>query len=112
MKIENGRMAKFMNEVPGIMRKRIPRRLYTAIALTQNALMPAANLYNSQLDEAADEDGMLKKAVLEEIQAIEFEADVQTIPESLLEMLDESDKYDALTGEEYGALDLLIEKDE
>ena len=49
------------------------------------------------------------QAELSELLNLEVDATVQTISEKDLEVMDESDKYDAFTGDEYRVLDFMIE---
>ncbi|MBQ8232437.1 MAG: hypothetical protein IJZ34_11010 [Lachnospiraceae bacterium] len=110
MKITNQQMVNFVNMVSGhkgksgIIEKNIPMKLFSALDLNVKALLPAAETYNKQRNECNDADA------LTELLKIEVEAVIQTVPEEIFERMDESDKFDALTGSEYSALQFMITK--
>lgn len=111
MKVMNRDVVNFVNNASGILEKKIPMKLYNAIDLNMKSLMTAAETYMKQYGkclkkESEEEAG---KAV-EELLSIEVDAVIQTVPDSVLARVDESDKYDALTGREYQAIRFMISK--
>lgn len=111
MKIKNLDMVRFFNASGQILKKKMPRKLFTAIDLNLRNLESAAKTYDAQRDEIygdseeLDEEG--SKAI-DELLNIEVEAVIQTVAESDLEAMDASGRFDAFTGEEYRILNFMI----
>lgn len=105
MKVKNRDMLIFVNNAQKILQKRIPRKMYSAISQNMAAFGPMAETYNKQLEEV----DKTNQEEIEELLDLESEVVLQTIPESVMDMMDQ-DKYDALTGIEYHSLEIFIEK--
>lgn len=112
MKIKNSDLVRFFNASDAIMAKKMPRKLYAKIDLNIRNLMNAAEAYSAQRHDIFKDSSEVTpemQAELSELLNLEIDVMVQTIPESDLGVMDESDKYDAFTGDEYKALDFMIE---
>lgn len=112
MKIKNSDIVRFFNASDAIMAKRMPRKLYAKIDLNIRNLMNAAETYDAQRHDIFKDSSEVTpemQAELSELLNLEVDATVQTISEKDLEVMDESDKYDAFTGDEYRVLDFMIE---
>ena len=116
MKITNQQMVNFMNLVHGhkgesgkleggLIERNIPRKLYSALDLNLKALSAAADTYNKQLAECKDD-----TAAVRELLNIEIEVVIQTVPEEVFDRMDESEKFDSLSGIEYSTLQFMIIK--
>ncbi|MSA01028.1 hypothetical protein GKG47_11945 [Lactonifactor sp. BIOML-A3] len=127
MKIKNSDILGFYNYAPGIMDKSIPRPLYTAIKINLDTLNNAAKCYAEEQQKIVRQyaekdtngadivvDGNYKitdpenyKNEIEELLNIEVEFNIQTVTEEILNRCDENNKYDALTGREYQAIEFM-----
>lgn len=111
MKVKNLDIVRFFNASEKILKKKMPRKLYSAIDLNLRNLESAAKTYDAQRSEIygdseeLDEEGV---KALDELLNIEIEAVVQKITESDLEAMDASGRFDAFTGEEYRILNFMI----
>lgn len=109
MKIANRVMVVFMNHANTIIEKKIPMKLYSAVSQNFKALSNAAEVFMKQrgdIDDTAED--AIKQ--IDELLAIESEVPIQTVPESVFDMMDASTKFDALTGPEFAAIEFMIEK--
>lgn len=108
MKIKNLEMVAYMNHVGEIQKKKLPIKLSYALALNTKKLSEIANTYGSEFDR-------LKRAgnqkALSELVMSDFEAEIQTVKLSDLAKMDDSENYDALTGEEFAIIDFMISKE-
>ena len=116
MKITNQQMVNFLNLVHGhkgesgrleggLIERNIPRKLYSALDLNLKSLSAAADTYSKQLAECRNDTEAVR-----ELLNIEIEAIIQTVPEELFDRMDESDKFDSLSGIEYSTLQFMITK--
>lgn len=128
MKIKNSTIVNFYNSGLDILGMKIPRKLYTALSLNIEAMQKAATIYEQQrqdvLDQYAEKDAEGNSAVkdnryvisdevsyrgeMKELQDIEVDLEIQTVPEVIMDMLDEKDKFDALTGVQYSAISFMV----
>lgn len=131
MMITGRQMVAFLNVSDSILGLRIPKKLYSAIAMNRMALEDAARVHNEQHEKIIDQyvkkdaDGnpvmngrdyayINKAAYLEEVkELLELERDVnlQVVDASLFDRMDEMEKFDSLSGYQYGAIDFMIEKE-
>lgn len=102
MKIKNADMVSFLNSVDGIMAKRIPMKMYSVIYQNVKSFAAAAEAYTKQRETISCHDDIV------ELMNIESEIAIQKLPMSVVELIDSSDKYDALTGNEFKALSFMI----
>ena len=112
MKIKNSDIVRFFNASDAIMAKKMPRKLYAKIDLNIRNLMNAAEVYSTQRQDILKDSSEVTPEMqmeLSELLNLEVDATVQMISERDLETIDESDKYDAFTGDEYKALEFMIE---
>ena len=110
MKLTNRQLVPFVNLSGGndsILTKKVPRKLYSAISQNMIAVDAMAKTFIKQRAEISNDD----IEAIEELLAIESEVIIQTVPESVFDMMDASDKFDSLTGKEYAALEFMIEKE-
>lgn len=130
MKIKNSQIVGFYNSGLSILQQKIPRGLFTALSLTAEALQKPAAIYEQQrteiLEQYVEKDAEGKMLIkndryvftdeeaydreMNELQGIESDIHIQTIPEETINLIDAGDKYDALTGAQYAAIDFMIEK--
>ena len=111
MKVKNGKIVNFLNNAGKTMQKKIPNRLCFAVDVNIGALQAAGVAYNKRYEEIVKEKDTEKRtSELEELLNIQVEVPIQTVPLELLEQMDESLKFDALTGEEYAAIQFMIER--
>lgn len=111
MKLSNRQLVPFVNLSGGpgsILTKKIPRKLYSAISQNMTAVDSMAKTFIKQRSEVSDDD----IEGITELLDITSEVVIQTVPESIFDMMDASDKFDSLTGSEYAALEFMIEKPE
>lgn len=121
MKIKNIEIVNFFKNGTSIVDLKAPRRLLTAVSLNMASLQQAATLYNTQHGEILnefgkkDDKGELKdaegyKEAMEELLGVEVNIEAQTVSEETLDLMEEKDKFDALTGQQLGAIEFMIEK--
>jgi hypothetical protein len=107
MKVKYADVVKFLNGTPGILEKRIPSRLWMAIDMNVRAFSDAGASYMKKREtiindiNASEEE---KTAAINELLRMEVDVNVQKVPDSVLDAIDTSDKFDALTGEQLGAI--------
>lgn len=106
MKIRNHEMIRFLNASENLRKKKLPSKLYFAISCNIKALIGMAEPYNEALEKAQAEGTHAVTELLNQ----EIDAAIQTVPKTIFEVLDSSDKFDALTGDEIDAIIFMIEK--
>ena len=112
MKVKNLDIVRFFNASEKILKKKMPRKLYSAIDLNLRNLDSAAKTYDAQRSEIyGDSEELTEEGVtaMDELLNLEVEAVVQTVTESDLEAMDASGRFDAFTGDEYKSLEFMIE---
>lgn len=105
MKIKNIQMVTFLNAFDGLSKKKMPSRLYYALSCNMKTLSGFVQPYQEAYEKA-------KEAGQAEVAALinqEIEASIQTVPASILDVLDSGDKFDVLTGPEMEAIMFMIE---
>lgn len=105
MKVKNVDMVAFLNSLNELTAKKLPVKLYFAIKLNADEFFQKVVPTYNKLEEEARSD----REKLSELLSIENELTIQTVSRDLLEKVDESDKYDALTYQEYNALQFMVE---
>lgn len=110
MKIRYADVVRFLNAVPEILNAKIPSRMWMSIDLTARSLNDAGESYMKKREDILKEDTSEeeKNAAINELLQMEIEVTVQKIPQSVLDALDASDKFDALTGTQLGALHFMF----
>ena len=106
MKVSNKDMISFLNNARSIVSKKIPHKLFFAISQNIMAFEMPAKLYTTEI-EKVDKENVEE---INELLSIENEVVIQTVPEKVLDIMDESPKFDALTGPEFMAIEFMIEK--
>lgn len=132
MKITNKQMVTFMNVSGSILQLKIPKKLYSAIALNRASLKDTADVYTTQQDKLIDQyvkkDDKKRPIVngneyafidrdsyyreLEELLGIEHELNLQAIGEDLFDKMDEMEKFDSLSGVQYSCIDFMVSRAE
>lgn len=105
MKIKNIQMVAFVNGFEELSRKNLPSRLYYALSCNMKSLSAFIQPYQEAYEKA-------KEAGQEEVNALinqEIDAGLQTVPASILDVLDSGDKFDVLTAAEIEAIMFMIE---
>ena len=110
MKIKNNDVVGFVNNAVTIMGKKIPNRVYTAISLNLDAVKPMVETYQKQYEaikakELSNED---EAKEIEELLDIDADIVIQMITPAQLDRMDDSEKFDALTGIEYKAIQFMV----
>lgn len=128
MKLKNMEIVNFLNHAPGILATKIPLKLYTAVKINMEELRKPAETYTTLqadiLNRYAKKDENGKPTLedgeyaiddredyaneMKELLEVEIELPLQVVPQSLFERMDESDKFGALSGEEYTALSFML----
>ena len=103
MKIKNIDMINFLKS--NIVQKALPTRLYYAVRCNADALSGFVPAYNESLEKAKSEGDKAVNDLLNQ----EIEVNIQTVPQSTLDLLDSSDRYDTLTWQEFNAIAFMIE---
>lgn len=106
MKIKNIEMVRFLNATDGLVKKKLPTRLMYAVDCNIRELGRFVQAYQDAYEKARAEGQEELSALLNQ----EIEATLQTIPPETMDIMDRSDKFDALTGEELSALLFMIKK--
>lgn len=110
MRIKNIDMVTFLNASDEIGKKRLPRKISYPLILNQkkfaNDFLEAYNSQYKELSEAKDLAGIA------ELLNSEIDVTIQTVPLSAFDIIDESDKFDALSANEYAAMSFMIEDEE
>ncbi len=106
MKVSNKDMVSFLNNARGIINKKIPHKLFFAISQNIAAFETPAKIYMTEI-EKVDKENIEE---MTELLGIENEIVIQTVPEKVLDIMDESSKFDALSGPEFMAIDFMIER--
>lgn len=108
MKIKNLEMVAFLNHADEIQKKRLPIKLHYALKLNRESLWNKAQVY-MQEHERLKKEGKDKE--LTELILSETEVEVQKVKFSDLKKMDDSANYDALTGDDFAAIDFMIDKE-
>lgn len=103
MKIKNIEMVNFLQT--NVIQKALPTRLYYALRCNSDALAGFVPAYNEAFEKAKKEGDKAVSDLLNQ----EIEVNIQTVPQSTLDLLDTSDKYDTLTWQEFNAIAFMIE---
>ena len=105
MKIKNIDMVRFLNAFESISKKNIPSRLYYALSCNMKTLsafvQPYQEAYN-KAKEAGDKE-------LDDLINQEIETSLQTVPLSILDIMDSGDKFDPLSGPELESIMFMFE---
>lgn len=110
-KITYADVVRFINATPGILDKRIPSRLWMAMEMNARALNDAGAAYMKRREEimndinASDEE---KTVAINELLRMEVDVNVQQVPQAVLDVMDASDKFDALTGQQLSVLHFMF----
>ena len=130
MKVKNSEIVDFFQKGTDIVALKVPRRLYTAVSLNVAALQEAARVYEGQhkdiLSEFAKKDDKGEFIIdknsyvikdtkgygesMQDLLEVEVTAELQTVSEATLDLMEEKDKFDALTGQQLAAIEFMIEK--
>lgn len=105
MKITNIQMVTYLNTFDGIAKKKIPARLYYALSCNMRTLSTFVQPYQEAYEKAKEAGGEEVAKLLKQ----EIEASIQTVPASILEVLDSGEKFDVLIGSEIEAIMFMIE---
>lgn len=108
MKIKNLEMVAFLNKADEIQKKRLPIKLHYALKLNRESLFAKAQIYMQEYNRLKKEG---KEKELNELILSDTEAEVQKVKFSDLAKMDDSENYDALTGEEFAIIDFMIAKE-
>lgn len=110
MKIKNSDVVGFINNAQGILSKKIPNRIYTAISLNLDAVKPMVETYQKQYADIKAKELDAEEEEKEIMELLDIEADmvIQAVTQAQLDRMDDSEKYDALTGVEYRAIQFMI----
>lgn len=131
MKITNRQMVNFLNTSGSILELKIPKKLYSAVAMNCVGMEDAAKVYEEMRQEILDshvkkdEDGRYIKngtgyafvnreayeEEMEELLEIEQDLSLQQVDEALFERMDEMEKFDSLSGFQYSAIDFMVRKE-
>jgi len=108
MKIKNLEMVAFLNNADEIQKKRLPIKLHYALKLNREALWNKAQIYMQEYERLKKEG---KQKELNELICSDTEAEAQKVKFSDLAKMDDSENYDALTGNEFAIIDFMIDKE-
>jgi len=129
MEIKNSEIVSFFKNGASIRDLKIPRKLFTAVSLNISALQESAKLYDAQhqeiLSKFVKKDGNGKLIIeknsyviedakgyeeeMQELLDIKVNLEVQTVSEETLDLMEEKDKFDALTGQQLMAIEFMVE---
>lgn len=107
MKIKNKELVAFMTSTIAL--KKLPLELSYAIAVNIGAMSHIAEAYDKKRDELKKEEDSEEK--INELLKVEVEANVTTVPASIIEELNDP-KYDVITPLEFNAIGFMLEKEE
>lgn len=113
MKLKNSQLVRFINSAGAILEQKMPYALYQAIDLNVSALNAGAMSYKRQYDAIMQDEKKTeeeKTAEIAELLEVECEYTLQQVPGRTLEMMDASDKFDALTGAQMQAIAFMIQR--
>ena len=103
MKIKNIDMVKLVNASDSLIKKKLPSRISYVLNCNLKTLASFAQAYKEAFDNAqqAGEDvtGLINQ---------EIDVAIQKVPQSTLDLLDNSDKYDVLSFAELDAIMFMI----
>lgn len=108
MKIKNLEMVAYMNRINQIQKKKLPIKLSYALALNSKRLEEVANTYKAEFEKLKKEGNV---EALNELIGSDFEAEIQKVKFSDIVKMDENPNFDVLTGEEFAAIDFMIDKE-
>ena len=109
MKIRNITMVNFINGYEALAEKNLPNRL--AYALDVNRKMFATQYIEAYVRRQQELSDVNDYECINELINVEIDANVQTVPISVLERMDEVDKYDALTAIDMANISFMISDD-
>ena len=105
MKIKNIQMVAFVNGFEELSRKNLPSRLYYALSCNMKSLSAFIQPYQEAYEKAKEAGQLEVSALINQ----EIDASIQTVPASILDVLDSGDKFDVLTAAEIEAIMFMIE---
>ena len=110
MKVKYADVVRFLNSTPEILEKRIPSRLWMAIDMNVRAFADAGASYMKKRDVIINSDATEeeKTIAINELLQMDVDVNVQKVPETVLDAIDTSDKFDALTGAQLSALSFMF----
>ena len=104
MKIKNIEMVSFLNIADSLSQKKLPTRLYYALSCNVKELSGFVPEYQKAYKKAKEAGGK----EIEELINQEIEATIQVVSPTTLDLLDSSEKYDALSFAELTAIMFMI----
>lgn len=112
MKITNSVLVGFINNAGNILDKKIPQKLFSAIDLNAAAAKDALATYGKQYEDIKNDEisEKEKNEKILELLDIELDLPLQTVSQDVFDRMEEGDKFDALTGREYQAIDFMVLK--
>ena len=105
MKIKNGVMVRFLNLSDGLLKKKLPIKLFYALNVNLNALSGVVKAYQEAYEKAKDNEKELAELINQEV-----DVNIQMISKDTLELIDTDPKFDPLTWEEFMGINFMIEE--